>query len=55
MDAVSLAAYTWHFVAGGAILLVALVWGFVWFLRQNSKDRADLEQTLTRVSRDDEP
>jgi len=54
MDSGSLASIDWGVVTLVALIAAGLVWGFVFFLRQNSKDLESLEETIESERRDDE-
>jgi len=54
MDSGSLAGIDWGVVTLLALIAAGLVWGFVFFLRQNSKDLESLEETIESERRDDE-
>ncbi|WP_313952218.1 hypothetical protein [Accumulibacter sp.] len=54
MSSASLASIDWGTVALLALIAAGLVWGFVFFLRQNRKDLETLEETLESDREDDE-
>jgi len=54
MDSGSLASIDWGVVTLVALIAAGLVWSFVFFLRQNSKDLESLEETIESERRDDE-
>ncbi len=54
MDSGSLANLDWGAVALTALIAAALVWGLIFFLRQNSKDLDSLQKTLDSQREEDE-
>ena len=54
MDAGSLGKLDWGAVALTACIAAALVWALIFFLRQNSKDLDDLQETLDAQREEDE-
>lgn len=54
MDSGSLAKLDWGVVALTAIIATALIWGLIFFLRQNRKDLDSLQQTLDSQRDEDE-
>lgn len=54
MDSGSLADIDWGVVALVTLIAAGLVWGLVFFLRQNSRDLESLEETIESERRDDE-
>ena len=53
MDSGLLASVDWGTFALVAIIAAALVWGMVFFLRQNRKDFDDLQEDLDLQSKED--
>lgn len=54
MDSGLLASVDWGTFALVAIIAAALVWGMVFFLRQNRKDFDDLQEDLDLQSKEDD-